>query len=127
MKILVAEDNPLNLELVKDLLELDGHIVEVAEDGVRAVELAGRLQPDVVLMDIQLPRLDGLEATRRLQQDPRTRAIPVIALTANAMAQDSKRALEAGCIGHIAKPIDTSGLTAQIRALLAERRPRRAE
>ena len=63
MKILVAEDNPLNLELVKDLLELDGHTVEVAEDGVRAVELAGRLQPDVVLMDIQLPRLDrGLAA-----------------------------------------------------------------
>jgi CheY-like chemotaxis protein len=98
----------------------------VAEDGLQAVELAGRLQPDLVLMDIQLPRLDGLEATRRLQQDPRTHAIPVIALTANAMAEDRKRVLEAGCIGHIAKPIDTSGLTAQIRAMLAARRPRRA-
>ena len=126
MKILVAEDNPLNMELVKDLLELDGHTVEMAEDGLKAVELARRLQPDVVLMDIQLPKIDGLEATRRLQADPATREIPVIALTANAMKEDRARVVEAGCIGHIAKPIDTGSLSAQINLLLRQHGARRA-
>ena len=126
MKILVAEDNPLNMELVKDLLELDGHTVEAAEDGLKAIELARRLHPDVVLMDVQLPKLDGLEATRRLQADPATREIPVIALTASAMVEDRERVLEAGCIGHIAKPIDTANLGREIIALLRERGLKRA-
>lgn len=126
MKILVAEDNPLNMELVKDLLELDGHTVESAEDGLKAIELARRLHPDVVLMDVQLPKLDGLEATRRLQADPATREIPVIALTASAMIEDRERVLQAGCIGHIAKPIDTANLGREINALLRQRGVKRA-
>ncbi len=126
MKILVAEDNPLNMELVRDLLELDGHTVEMAEDGLRAVELARRSHPDVVLMDVQLPKLDGLEATRRLQADPATREIPVIALTASAMIEDRARVMEAGCIGHIAKPIDTASLSREINALLRQRGAERA-
>ncbi len=126
MKILVAEDNPLNMELVKDLLELDGHTVEAAEDGLKAIELARRLHPDVVLMDVQLPKLDGLEATRQLQADPATREIPVIALTASAMIEDRQRVLEAGCIGHIAKPIDTANLGREINALLRQRGLKRA-
>ncbi len=126
MKILVAEDNPLNMELVKDLLELDGHTVEAAVDGLTAIELARRLHPDVVLMDVQLPKLDGLEATRRLQADPATREIPVIALTASAMIEDRERVLEAGCIGHIAKPIDTANLGREINALLRQRGHKRA-
>lgn len=126
MRILVAEDNPLNLELVKDVLELDGHTVEVAGDGLLAIDLARRLQPDVVLMDVQLPRLDGLEATRRLQADPLTREIPVIALTASAMAEDRRQVREAGCIGHITKPIDTAGLSGQINTLLRQHGSERA-
>ncbi len=118
MRILVAEDSPLNVELLKDLLELEGHTVEVARDGVQAVEMARRLRPDVVLMDYHMPRLDGLAATRELQQDPSTRGIPVIALTASAMPAEIQRVLDAGCIGHIAKPIDTFQVTEQINALL---------
>ena len=126
MKILVAEDNPLNMELVKDLLELDGHTVEAAEDGLKAIELAAQLHPDVVLMDVQLPKLDGLEATRRLRADPATREIPVIALTASAMIEDRERVIEAGCIGHIAKPIDTANLGREINALLRQHDLKRA-
>ena len=122
LRILVAEDNPLNLELIRDLLELDGHTVAVAGDGVEAVEQARRFHPDVVLMDVQLPRLDGLTATRQLRNDPATRAIPIIALTANAMADDRRRVLEAGCIGHLAKPINTERIGSQIRSLLQAHR-----
>jgi len=126
MRILVAEDNPLNMELVRDLLELDGHSVEAAGDGLKVIELARRLHPDVVLMDVQLPKLDGLEATRRLQADPDTREIPVIALTASAMIEDRERVLAAGCIGHIAKPIDTATLGREINDLLRQHDHKRA-
>src|SRR5207302_8656041 len=91
MRILVAEDNPLNMELVRDLLELDGHSVEAAGDGLKVIELARRLHPDVVLMDVQLPKLDGLAATRRLPVDPDTRAIPENALTASVMPEARDR------------------------------------
>jgi len=118
VRILIAEDSPLSLELLKDVLELEGHSVAVAVDGIEAVAMARRLHPDVVLMDYHMPRLDGLAAARQLQEDASTRGIPVIALTASAMPADIQRVLEAGCIGHIAKPIDTLQVTQQIRALL---------
>ncbi len=118
MRVLVAEDNLLNVEMVKDLLELEGHTVEVAHDGRQAVEMARRLSPDVVLMDVHMPRLDGIEATRLLQQDPATCSIPVIALTASAMPDEQRQVLEAGCIGHIAKPIDVPTLTQEIKRLI---------
>lgn len=123
MKVLIAEDNALNVEVVKDLLELEGHTVAVASDGVQAIEMARRLSPDVVLMDVHMPRLDGIEATRRLREDPATHAIPVIALTASAMPDERRQILEAGCIGSIAKPIDVMTMTNEIGRLLHAYRP----
>jgi two-component system cell cycle response regulator DivK len=105
--ILVIEDNDMSMELVVDLLELAGYRVlkeGTAEAGIRA---ATARQPDLILMDLALPRVDGTEATRRLAQDPRTARIPVVALTAQVTDQDIKRALTAGCCGIITKPIDT--------------------
>jgi two-component system cell cycle response regulator DivK len=118
MKILVAEDNPLNLELARDLLELEGHQVVTAEDGDQAVRLAQEHRPDLVLMDLHMPRLDGLDATRRLKQDPRTSGIPVIALTASAMPAERDEALAAGCLGHLVKPIDTTRFVQQVTAMV---------
>jgi len=122
MRVLVAEDNLLNLELVKDLLEMSGHTVEVAQDGRTAVELARQILPDVILMDVQLPRLDGLAATRALKADPTTQDIPVIGLTANAMPDDRRQVLEAGCVGYIAKPIDTVRFLDRVMALVSGER-----
>jgi CheY-like chemotaxis protein len=126
MKILVAEDNPMNLELIKDLLELNGHTVDVAPDGLQAVSLARRLHPDLVLMDVHMPRLDGIQATGQLQRDPSTREIPVIAFTASAMPAQLQQVLDAGCIGHITKPIDVETLMDQIGALLDAHRGKSA-
>jgi len=106
-KILVVEDNEMNLELVSDLLEAKGFDVLQAQSGAEALLLAEAERPDLVLMDIQLPGMDGLEVTRRLKENPATNDIEVVALTAHAMLGDEERAREAGCSGYIAKPIDT--------------------
>lgn len=106
-KILVVEDNVMNLELVSDLLEAHGFRVVQAESGAAAIELAENEQPDLILMDLQLPEMDGLEATRRLKQNHLTKSIIVVALTAHAMIGDEEKAREAGCSGYIAKPINT--------------------
>ena len=106
-KILIVEDNSMNMELATDLLELAGYLViqaDMAEEGIR---LAKAESPDLVLMDISLPGMDGLEATAVLKQDSTTRDIPVIAMTAHAMKGDKEEALAAGCAGYIAKPIET--------------------
>ncbi len=108
-KVLVVEDNELNLELVTDLLEAHGYGVLQARNGNEALELASREQPDLILMDIQLPEMDGLEVTRLLKQNADTRHIAVVALTAHAMRGDEGRARRAGCSGYITKPIDTRG------------------
>jgi two-component system cell cycle response regulator DivK len=118
MRILISEDNPLNLELVRDALELDGHTVACAQDGIQAVEMTRTMQPDVVLMDVHMPRLDGIAATKLLQQDPATCRIPIIAFTASAMPSQLDEALAAGCVGHITKPIDIDKLIGQIEALI---------
>lgn len=105
--ILVVEDNPMNMELVCDLLETQSHSVLQASSGS---EMLGHLKehtPDLILMDIQLPGMDGLELTRIIRSDPKTKAIPVIALTAHAMKGDEERILEQGCSGYISKPIET--------------------
>jgi CheY-like chemotaxis protein len=118
--ILVIDDNPVNLKLAAEVLQADGHVVIRAEDAERALQLLETRLPDLVLTDIALPRMDGLELTRRLKADPRYRHLPVIALTASAMKGDEARILEAGCDAYIAKPINTRTLTAQIlRALPA--------
>ncbi len=122
MRILVADDNPVTRELMKDLLELEGYTVYACSDGIQAVELARLRQPDLVLMDIHMPRLDGIEAARRLHQDPATRSIPVVALSAAAPPQERRYAIEAGCIDQVLKPIDVAGLPDQLARWLGTRR-----
>jgi CheY-like chemotaxis protein len=117
-KILVIEDNPLNLELVTDLLEANGFSVcraPTAEEGLRAVR---ELLPDLILMDLSLPGLDGLAATRALRADTATRHLPIIALTAHAMRGDEALALHAGCDGYLTKPIDTRTFAAKVAAFI---------
>jgi CheY-like chemotaxis protein len=117
--ILVVEDNETNQMLAVAVLQREGYRVEVASSSEEARErLAGSL-PDLILMDIQLPGLDGLALTRLLKEDPATARIPVVAMTAHAMLGDADQALAAGCAGYIAKPIDTRVLGEQVRRYLA--------
>jgi CheY-like chemotaxis protein len=106
-KILVVEDNPMNMELAVDLLKLRGHEVLSATTGQEALKIAERESLDLILMDVQLPGMDGLAVTRKLKENPETSHIPVVALTAHAMKGDEERMLSHGCAGYIAKPIDT--------------------
>ena len=122
-KVLVVEDNPANMTLATFLLESVGHTVLKATDAEAGVALAGAEQPDLILMDIQLPGMDGLELTRRLKADPLRRSIIVVALTAYAMKGDRERALAAGCDDYVSKPIDTTALPKMVAALLAGQRP----
>ena len=104
--ILVVEDNPMNMELAVDLLESYGYEVTPAEDGFEVFERVKDTKFDLILLDIQLPGMDGPEVLERLKADPATRAVPVVALTAHAMSGDEARFIEAGCAGYISKPID---------------------
>jgi CheY-like chemotaxis protein len=106
-KVLLVEDNPLNLELATDLLEACGIEVISANTGETAVKLAQEQMPNLILMDLSLPGMDGLQATAALKAHPETRSIPVVAVTAHAMKGDEQKALAAGCEGYITKPIDT--------------------
>ncbi|OHB35817.1 MAG: two-component system response regulator [Planctomycetes bacterium GWA2_40_7] len=106
-KILIIDDNPMNLELVSDLLELHGFLVIKAKDSKTGMELAQTEKPDLILMDIQLPGIDGIDATRILKEDIITADIPIVALTAHAMKGDEEKILKAGCTGYISKPINT--------------------
>jgi two-component system, cell cycle response regulator DivK len=122
-KILVVEDNPGNMRLAIILLESASHSVIAATDAEAGLLLARQEQPHLILMDMQLPGMDGLEATRQLKQDDATRSIPVIALTANAMAGDEERIRAAGCDGYIAKPVAYKNFLAVIAARLANPSP----
>ena len=118
-RILCVEDNEDNVYLVKMRLEMiEGFDVTVAKDGAEGVNLAATDPPDLILMDLNLPVMDGWEATRRLKADARTTGIPVIALTSHAMAGDRERALAAGCDEFDTKPIDFGRLVHKIRKLL---------
>jgi CheY-like chemotaxis protein len=119
--ILVVEDNETNQMLVRAVLELDGYRVAVASSAGEAWEELRESTPGLVLMDVQLPGQDGLSLTRDLKADPTTSSIPVVALTAHAMNGDRELALEAGCAGYIAKPIDTRTFGGQIRQFLDQR------
>lgn len=110
----------MNLELVSDLLEAHGYRVLQAQNGPDALLLAEQEQPDLILMDIQLPGMDGLEVTRHLKNSDQTREIDVVALTAHAMRGDEERAREAGCSGYIAKPIDTRNFVTTISGYLED-------
>ena len=118
-KILIVEDNEMNLELVTDILKAEGYSVIQAQSGNEALEMANSEQPDLILMDIQLPEMDGLEVTRLLKENESTRNIIVIALTAHAMRGDEDKAMDAGCSGYIAKPINTREFVKVIEGYLA--------
>src|SRR6266699_863150 len=105
--ILIVDDTPMNLKLTSVLLSGDGYQVHTACDAEHALELLKGLRPHLILMDVQMPGMDGLELTRVLKRNPDTRAIPVVALTAYVMRGDEERTREAGCDGYITKPIDT--------------------
>jgi len=109
-KILIVEDDPRNLKLFRDLLQRIGYETFEATDGEQGVELARARNPDLILMDIMMPKMDGIEATRILKADTATKNIPIIALTSYAMKGDKERTLEAGCDGYIAKPVDIQEL-----------------
>ena len=117
-RILVVEDNPTNMKLAITLLESAGHSVLTAVDAEAGLTLARAEKPDLILMDIQLPGMDGLEATAELKRDDATRAIPVIALTALAMKGDEERIRAVGCDGYIAKPMRYKEFQATIAAQL---------
>jgi two-component system cell cycle response regulator DivK len=119
--ILIIEDNPANMKLAKLLLGHAGHTALCAEDAETGLTLARAERPDLILMDIQLPGMDGLAATALLKKDPATADIPVIALTAMAMKADQERSQVAGCDGYIAKPLRYQELYVAIDALLSRR------
>ncbi len=121
MKILVVEDNAFNRDLIRRFLEPEGFEVIVARDGGEGVDRAIAELPDLVLMDMSLPVVDGWEATRQIKANAATAQIPVIALTAHAMIGDREKALDAGCDEYDTKPIDIERLLSKIRALLAAR------
>ena len=116
--ILVVDDNPLNLKLPRLLLATEGYQVRTAERAEEAFAVLQGFHPRLILMDIQLPGIDGLELTRQLRADPSFRDVTILAVTAYAMKSDERRARDAGCDGYIAKPIDTRSLPDLVRAYL---------
>ena len=117
-KILLVEDNEMNRDMLSRRLLRNGYEVSIAVDGQQGVEMALSERPDLILMDMSLPVIDGWEATRRIKATDATRAIPTIALTAHAMAGDREKAMEAGCEDYDTKPIEISRLLTKIAALL---------
>ena len=118
-KVLIVEDNEMNRDMLSRRLQRRGYAVLIAEDGERGVAVATAERPDLILMDMSLPVLDGWEATRRLKADPATRPIPVIALTAHAMSTDRERVFEAGCDDYDTKPVELPRLLEKMERLLA--------
>jgi two-component system cell cycle response regulator DivK len=120
-KILLVEDNEVNRRLAEFLLQSQGYDVREAASAEQAFEILVSERPDLIVMDIQLPDMDGLEATRRLKEHPLLRNIPVVAVTSFAMTGDKDRAMAAGCSGYLTKPIDKSTFIAEIKSHLVER------
>ena len=117
-KILLVEDNEMNRDMLTRRLERKGHEVVIAGDGQAGIDMASSAGPDIILMDLSLPIVDGWEAARKIKADPATRSIPVIALTAHAMAGDEQKALAAGCDDYDTKPIELPRLLGKIENLL---------
>ncbi len=122
-RILLVEDNEMNRDMLSRRLAKRGYEVAIALDGLQGIEMARRDSPDLILMDMSLPGVDGWEITRRMRADDGLRRIPIIALTAHAMAGDREKALAAGCDDYDTKPVDFARLTAKIAALLARTQP----
>jgi two-component system cell cycle response regulator DivK len=123
--LLLVEDNEDNRIIYSTVLRHLGYHVIEAQDGVQAVEFARSAQPDLILMDISIPRMDGWEATRILRGDPRTSAIPIIALTAHALADDRERAAEVGFSSYLAKPIEPRAVVAEVRRWIGDGRAKK--
>jgi two-component system, cell cycle response regulator DivK len=120
-RVLVVEDNPLNLKLIRDVLQISGYDVIEAQSGEEGLRVAQQNPPDLVLMDLQLPGIDGTETLRRLRQGTLGPDVPVVAVTALAMAEDKEAAARAGFDGYLEKPISVRALPGQIEAFLAGR------
>ena len=118
-KILLVEDNELSADMLTRRLKKRGYDVHLATDGQQAVDMTAALLPELVLMDISLPRFDGCEATRRIRENPSTAEVPIIALTAHALPEERERAFEAGCDDYDTKPVELERLLGKIRAMLA--------
>lgn len=117
-RIMVVDDNPLNVELVCFILDAAGFLCDVVYDAEQCVDRVAAWRPDLILMDIQMPRVDGLELTRRLKADPSSQGIVVVAFTAYAMKGDEEKMRAAGCDGYISKPINVTTFAEQIRSYL---------
>ena len=122
--VLIVDDHPINLKLASEVLLASDYEVVVAADAEQAQQLLTTLVPDLILMDIALPGMDGLSLTRIIKKDARLRYVPVVALTAYAMRGDELKASDAGCDAYITKPIDTRSLVEQVSALIAVARAR---
>jgi CheY-like chemotaxis protein len=120
-KILLVEDNEMNRDMLSRRLQRKGYEIFLAEDGGKGVEMAKSHLPDLILMDMSLPVLDGWEATKQVKADPATQMIPVIALTAHAMEGDEQKALAAGCDDYDTKPVELTRLLGKIETLLARK------
>ena len=123
-RILIVDDNSTNLKLAADLLEVEGYAIDRAVDAEQAQALLEHTIPDLILMDIALPGMDGLALTRMLKADARLKHVPVVAMTAFAMSGDEREALDAGCDGYLTKPIDTRRFPQQVAAYLERGRVR---
>lgn len=117
-RALIVEDNELNMELITDVLSFAGFTILTATNAFIALETAVQSHPDIILMDIQLPGMDGFEATRRLKANPVTSSIPVVAVTSHAMKGDREKVESAGCAGYFVKPIDVNTLADDLKKLL---------
>jgi two-component system cell cycle response regulator DivK len=118
VRILYIEDNHENRLLVKRILEAEGYLMMEATDGPTGLEVAAQMQPDLILLDINLPEIDGYDLARHFRNTPGLQQVPILAITANVMRGDRERTLESGCDGYIQKPIDVDRLPEQVRAAL---------
>ena len=117
--VLVVEDNEMNMKLIRTVLQVKGNYkVLEARDAEAGIEMARKYQPDIILMDVQLPGMNGLEAARLIKSDPEIMNIPVVAVTSSAMLGDREEAIEAGCVGHISKPIDVQSFVGTMEQFL---------
>jgi CheY-like chemotaxis protein len=126
-KVLIVEDNPMNMRLIEMILKSDNYLLLKARDGEEALAIAAIDHPDLVLMDIRLPRLSGLEVARRLRKKAQFSHTPIIALTAHAMKGDEEKAIEAGCNSYVSKPIDTRKLPRLVADMLAAHQEQEAK
>ncbi|MDA1258604.1 MAG: response regulator [Chloroflexi bacterium] len=120
-QVLLVEDNDMNRDMLSRRLARHGYSVQVAWDGAAGIQMAGQMRPDLILLDMSLPMIDGWEVARRLKADDQLREIPIIALTAHAMSEDRDKAIGAGCDEYDTKPIDLSRLLKKMQSLLKTR------